>query len=99
MSDKDKAELAFLRWRSTRSRFEPRVHGISSDALVAWALGVGPLPVRGLNYPHDADDLGACERNYEAAPPPIRRVMAPVMGRFREYVAENEARWERDRTA
>ena len=43
-----------------------RVCGMSSDAMVAYAFGVGPRPGRH-RFPFDADDLGACHETLRLA--------------------------------
>jgi len=71
----------------SRDRFErPRCTGVSSDALAAYALGLGPVPQR-WSYPHDAADLAACELTYAMAPPDVAEVMVATLELFRAEVA------------
>lgn len=89
-------------WLESRQTKDwPRRTGLSSDALVAYALGTGERPStpgnpdgyrrwsgdeRGSNYPADKSDLLACVLTYESAPADLRAVMAPVMDEFRAWV-------------
>lgn len=40
----------------------------------------------GRDFPHDEDDLGACERTYSMAPDELRERMLPVLEEFRRWV-------------
>lgn len=47
----------------------------------------------GTEYPHDIDDLNACERTYEMAPPWVQERMLPVLLEFRSWVLEGRNRY------
>lgn len=86
---------------------QPRCYGLSSNALAMYALGRGPRPQVpgkptsrgrwdddecGRHYPHDKDDLAACQRTYDMAPPHLKERMAPVLEEFRGWVLERRNR-------
>lgn len=107
MNDRD-AERQFLldRLECRYQRRTPRCWGVSSDALVLYALGRGERPrvpgtARSLSdngggswygdevgtfYPHDPDDLRACELTHDMAPPHLQERMGPVLDEFRGWV-------------
>lgn len=87
----DRARLAFATKRLRQVRGSGA--GVSSNALSDFAMG-GRRPSP-FEFPHDRDDLGRCERAWRAMPPPLRRVVAPVMKQYRAAVKKNEAEWER----
>lgn len=63
--------------------------GVSSRALVAYALGVNPrlLDWNGRNaYPRDSGDYGRCMGAYERAPKILQQRMKPIMDRWKEYL-------------
>jgi hypothetical protein len=41
------------------------------------------------DFPYDEDDLAACERTYEMAPPHLRERMTPVLEQYRAWVRRN----------
>ena len=63
----------------------PRRYGISSDAMIDYALGLRGEPGIIL-YPKDTDDLQACERAYQTAPEDLRPLLEPLMDKYRAYV-------------
>lgn len=81
--------LAWLAWRADNRRrhLDPRCHGISSDALADYAIGVrSEVELR--DYPHDPSDLAACERTYRHAPADLQERMLPVLRAFRTAVLD-----------
>jgi len=67
-----------------------RMRGISSDAMVSYALG-GALPSSLAHlgeYPGDPGDLAACERCRESAPAHLHPAMDRVLAAYREAVGK-----------
>lgn len=73
------------RQRTDRSFSDNRCWGISSDAMVEWALGSAPEPSV-WEYPADPSDLAACQRAYDLAPGSLQLVMDPLMAKYRAHV-------------
>lgn len=65
---------------------DDRVRGASADALAWYGAGVRDEPGRD-EYPHDAGDLGACERTYAMAVGRCAERMLPVLEKFRAHAA------------
>jgi hypothetical protein len=86
-----RAELEFIlaRLEAERNHVYPRCWGISSNALALYAIRRGRRPARS-EFPSDKDDLGACERTYEMAPPHLQERMLPVLEEFRAAVRNPE---------
>lgn len=85
---------AFLgaRYRRSLEHGKPRVTGTSSDALAL--VGVGAIErVPRHNFPADEDDLAACERTYEMAPPQIQARMLPMLEEYRACIAAKAERY------
>lgn len=64
----------------------PRRYGVSSDAMVEFALGLNPEPTTA-RYPVDRFDLAACELAYETAPSDLQPKMLPILIRYRTELA------------
>lgn len=82
-----KAERDWLRRRARiagTSHAGPRDYGISSNAMIEYALG-GPYPDAS-EFPLDPSDLAACERAYRSAPEHLKPRMRPVLVCFRMSV-------------
>lgn len=80
----------FLSRQDRSNTRNPRCTGISSDALVFFALGMQEEPeIR--EYPRDRGDLRACEETYDMAPDDLRRKMLPVMTKYRQAIADMPA--------
>ena len=47
----------------------------------------------GIDYPHDEDDLAACELTYQMAPARIQERMLPVLEEFRAWVRQGVNRY------
>ena len=86
--------VAWLRLRTQHGHGIDRFCGISSDALTEYALG-GPVPGEH-QFPHDLDDLAACERTFATAPKHLRVRMEAVLLRYRLNVHDNIVRWSHD---
>jgi hypothetical protein len=82
-------DFVLARSEAERNHVYPRCWGISSNALAVYALGRGPHPDRVCDFPYDEDDLAACERTYEMAPPHLRERMTPVLEQYRAWVRRN----------
>jgi hypothetical protein len=68
--------------------------------MIRWAaLNSSDLhPMDYTDYrPADNDDLGRCERAYDAAPYWLQRRMLPLLVTFRTEVAKQEAQWQAGR--
>lgn len=76
-------------WQKARLETPPvhgtRNTGLSSDSMVAYYLTEEDSR---LQEPYDDSDLAACENTYLLAPPAAKEMLAPVIERFREFVAE-----------
>lgn len=66
---------------------QPRRYGVSSDAMVEYALGLNPEPSEA-RYPVDQSDLAACELAYKTAPSDLKPVMLPVLRKYQARLAE-----------
>lgn len=76
-----RAERDFLRARHHGDLGNSRWVGLSSDAMVEYALG-GPLP-HAFRYPHDCADLARCLVTRKVAPEHLRPRMSRLLTRYR----------------
>lgn len=79
-----------LRRRDDQNRGRlPRWWGMSSDSLVAYAIGWIPEPTW---KPADRGDLDACEVAYERATPAMQERMLPVLVQWRDLIYSRHRR-------
>ena len=76
----------WLTMRREARHGSPRCTGVSSDAMVFYALG-GPYPAD-YEYPHDRSDYKACESIFSMAPAHLQRKLGGVMMEYRRALRE-----------
>lgn len=62
--------------------------GMSSNAMVSYAIGIGPNPLWNsrCNRPHDKGDLGRCKASFDLAPPEMQDRMRPILETWTEEI-------------